>query len=141
MTDDASLATAVEKAVERDIGIESVQVKLLRLTPENDVERWLQSTALQITSDLAGAHWTSFEQIESTVEWPFLIVVVFWLATIFASFGVFAPPNSSVLVALFIASLSVAGSVYLMLEMDQPYSGPIKISSAPLLNALRHLGQ
>ena len=132
---------AVEQAVGSDIGIETIQVKLLKLTPENDAQRWLQSTALQISSDLAAAHWTSLEQMQSTVEWPFLIVVVFWLAAIFASFGVFAPPNSSVTVALFVAALSVAGSIYLMLEMDQPYSGPIKISSAPLRMALQQLGQ
>jgi hypothetical protein len=43
--------------------------------------------------------------------------------------------------ALFIAALSVAGSIYLMLEMDQPYSGPIKISSAPLRTVLEQLGR
>lgn len=132
---------AVEQAVGRDIGVETIQVMLLKLMPENDAQRWLQSTALQISSDLAAAHWTSFEQLQSTVDWPFLIVVVFWLAVIFASFGVFAPFNSSVTVALFLAALSVAGSIYLMLEMDQPYSGPIKISSAPLRMALQQLGR
>ena len=49
------------------------------------------------------------------------------------------PPNSSVTIALFVAALSVAGSIYLMLEMDQPYSGPIKIPSAPLRIALERL--
>jgi hypothetical protein len=63
------------------------------------------------------------------------------LVAIFASFGLFAPHNSSVTIALFVAALSVAGSIYLMLEMDQPYSGPIKISSAPLRTALEQLGR
>ena len=41
----------------------------------------------------------------------------------------------------FVAALSVAGSVYLILEMDQPYGGLVKISSAPLRAALQQLGQ
>jgi hypothetical protein len=130
-----------KEAIESDVGVETIQAKLLKLSPQNDAQRWLQSTALQISSDIAAAHWSSLEQIESGVEWPFLIVVVFWLAAIFASFGLTAPNNSSVTMALFVAALSVAGSIYLMLEMDQPYSGPIKISSAPLRTALEQLGR
>ena len=68
-------------------------------------------------------------------------VVVFWLAIIFASFGLFAPRNTSVTAALFVAALSVAGSIYLVLEMDQPYSGLIKLSSTPLRIALDQLGR
>ena len=65
-----------------------------------------------------------------------MAILVLWLAVIFASFGLFAPRNSIVAATLFVAALSVAGSIYLILAMDQPYSGPIKISSAPLRIAL-----
>jgi len=130
-----------EEAIGSDIGVETIQAKLLDLSPQTDAQRWLQSTALQISSDIAAAHWSSFEQIEGRVKWPFLAVVVFWLAVIFASFGLFAPRNASVTAALFVAAVSVAGSIYLILETDQPYSGPIKISSAPLRSALQQLGR
>lgn len=132
---------AAEQSIGRDAGVEAVQSKLLELTPQNDAQRWLQAAALQITSDIATARWSLFEQIDSRVKWPLLAAVVLWLAVIFASFGLFAPHNSSVAVALVIAALSVAGSIYLILEMDQPYSGPIQISSAPLRAALNQLGR
>ena len=45
------------------------------------------------------------------------------------------------IIAFFVCALSVAGSLYLILELDQPYQGLIKISSAPLHNALALLGQ
>jgi hypothetical protein len=35
----------------------------------------------------------------------------------------------------------LAGSVYSIIAMDQPYSGLIKISSEPLRSALAGLGQ
>jgi hypothetical protein len=59
----------------------------------------------------------------------------------FRELRAFAPRNTSVAGTLFVAALSVAGSIYLILAMDQPYSGPIKISSAPLRIALEQLGQ
>jgi hypothetical protein len=125
----------------RGSGIEVVQRKLLDLFPQTDAQRWLQSTALQISGAIAAARWSAFQQIGSSIQWPFMAVLVFWLTIIFASFGLFAPRNASVTAALLVAALSVAGSVYLILEMDQPYSGLIKISSAPLRAALEQLGR
>jgi hypothetical protein len=46
-----------------------------------------------------------------------------------------------VITALLVSSFSVAGAVYLILEMDQPYSGLIKLSSAPMSKALGLLGR
>jgi hypothetical protein len=69
-----------------------------------------------------------------------LAILIFWLAMIFASFGLFAPRNGTVIAVLLICALSVAGSLYLIVQMDQPYSGLIKLSSAPLRAAFSELG-
>jgi hypothetical protein len=37
--------------------------------------------------------------------------------------------------------LSVSGALFLILEMNSPLDGMIKISSAPLHKALEHLGK
>jgi hypothetical protein len=118
-------------------GIEGVQQALLDLAPKTDAQRWLQSTALQTTSTIAARRWLIAQQIASNLRWPFLVVLIFWLAVIFASFGLFA----LVVAALFVAALSVAGSIFLILEMDQPYGGFIKIRSDPLRSALEQLGR
>jgi CDP-diglyceride synthetase len=122
-------------------GIENVQQKLLALDPQTDAQRWLKSTALTISGTMAAARWTALQEIGSSIQWPFMAVLVFWLAVIFASFGLFAPRNGIVTAALLVAALSVAGSIYLILEMDQPYGGLIKISSAPVRTALEQLGR
>jgi fumarate reductase subunit C len=57
------------------------------------------------------------------------------------SFGMFAPRNSSVIISLFVCALSLAGSIYLIVDMDQPYSGFIKLSNAPVLTALDQIGR
>ena len=77
----------------------------------------------------------------SSISPPFLIVVILWLALIFGSFGLFSPDNATVLVILVVCALSVAASVFLILEMDQPFHGLIKVSGAPIRYALEHIGQ
>ena len=73
---------------------------------------------------------------------PFLVVVILWLSIIFASFGLFAPRNTTVIVTLCVCALSLSGAIFLILEMYEPYSGGlIQISSAPLRAALAQLGQ
>jgi len=136
-----SMGNVDADAIGRGPGIEIVQRKLLDLAPQNDAQRWLKSTALQISSNIAEARWLVVEQAGSSIQWPFLAILVFWLAIIFASFGLFAPWNGSVITALFVCALSVAGSIYLIVEMDQPYGGLIKISSAPLRAVLDQLSR
>src|SRR5215203_5359584 len=99
------------------------------------------SNALEISNTLARSRWTIVEQIGTRFPWPFLIIVVFWLAIIFASFGLFAPRNASVIAALFIAALGLAGAVFMILEMEQPYQGIVKIPSTSLRIALDQLGR
>ena len=72
---------------------------------------------------------------------PFLVVVIFWLAVLFASFGLFAPPNATVIVTLFVCALSVSGAIFLILELAEPFGGLIQVSSAPLREAFAHLGR
>jgi hypothetical protein len=114
---------------------------LARLSPKTDDQRDLKSQALQVISDIGQMRWLLAEQNESSISTPFLIVVVFWLTLIFVSFGLFAPPNWTVFVTLFLCSLSVAGAFFLVLELDQPFGGLIQISSLPLRGALEHLGR
>ena len=135
------IGQAVAKAPEGRVNIEAVQDKLRQLSPRNDAQRWLQSRALQISGDIAEGRWLLIEQIgQSSVPMPFLVMLVFWLTVIFTSFGLFSPRNATVIAVLLICALSAAGSLFLVLELDTPYAGLMKVSSAPLHNALAHLG-
>ena len=133
---------AATEAPETRVNIETIQDRLRQLSPRNDAQRWLQSRALQISGDLAEARWLLLEQLgQRSIPMPFLMMLVFWLTFIFASFGLFSPRNATVITVLLVCALSAAGSLFLILELDTPYAGLIKVSSAPLANALAHLGQ
>jgi hypothetical protein len=129
------------RSIAKGPGVEVIQRQLLALAPQNDAQRWLQSTALQISRDAAEGRWLALQRTGSSIQWPLLTVVIFWLAVIFASFGLFAPKNASVFVALALGALSVAAAIYLMVELDQPYSGFIRLSGAPLQTALEQLNR
>jgi hypothetical protein len=62
-----------------------------KLSPQNDVQRSLKSQAVQVATDLGQMRWLLFEQTESSVSLPMLIVLISWLAIIFMSVGLFAP--------------------------------------------------
>ncbi|MGO9606465.1 MAG: hypothetical protein ACLQAT_24260 [Candidatus Binataceae bacterium] len=57
------------------------------------------------------------------------------------SIGLFAPHNTTVIGTLLVCALSVSGAIFMIIELDQPFEGLIRISSAPVKNALAHLGQ
>ena len=65
-----------------------------------------------------------------------LMVVVCWLFVIFLSFSLLAPPNATASLALLVAALSVSGALFLILELDRPFDGLIRISGQPMHHAL-----
>ena len=67
--------------------------------------------------------------------------MVFWLSMLFISFGLFAPRNVTAIVTLLLSAVSVAGALFLILELNHPFSGLLQIPSTPLRNALAVLGR
>ena len=122
-------------------GSEAIYDTIQALSPQNDRQRSLQAQALAIGVGLSRTRWLLVSQGTHSIPWPFLVVLVCWLAFIFGSFGLFAPPNGTVLVGLFVCALSFSSAIFLILELDQPFKGLIQISSAPLREALGRLGQ
>ncbi|MFZ0050683.1 MAG: hypothetical protein WAK96_02820 [Desulfobaccales bacterium] len=136
------IGQAVTEAPQGRINFEAIQDKLRQLSPRNDAQRWLQSRALEISGEIAEGRWLLIEQLgQRSIPMPFFVILVFWLTIIFASFGLFSPRNATVITVLLICALSAAGSLFLIMELDTPYQGLIKVSSAPLRIALAHLGQ
>jgi hypothetical protein len=78
-------------------------------------------------------------QSASSISRPLLTALVCWLAIIFFGFSLVAPPNATTRLALIASAFSVAGAVFLILELDQPLAGLIRIPSTPMVNALSHL--
>jgi|SRR5262249_39550186 len=122
-------------------GPEALYDTLQALSPRDESQRAIQAQALRIATDLGGTRWLLAAQRSGSIPMPFLVMLVCWIAVIFVSFGLFAPPNATVVATLLICALSVSGAIFMILELDQPFGGLVQISNEPLRNALAQLGQ
>jgi len=116
-------------------------VALLKLEARDDTERTLKTQAANLTLELGQLR--SLMRAESTpsLSKPMLVVVVLWLVMIFLSFSLLAPANTTANFALFASALCAAGAVFLILELNRPFGGLMRISSEPMLNVLRQVGK
>jgi hypothetical protein len=121
--------------------IDKMEAQLRTLSPQSESQRWLKSRALQVLGDLQLTRWLALAASGHSVPTAFLVIVVSWLTFIFGSFGLFAPRNVTVGAVLVVCAAAASTSIFLILEMDEPFSGLLKVSSAPLRYALAHLGQ
>lgn len=118
---------------------EQVYLGIQRLAAHDNVQRSLQSRAVQISNDLAQARFLLFVEAENLIPTSFLAVLAFWLVIIFASFSLFSPLNVTIFTFLFLFASSAACAVFLILHLSRPFTGVMMLSSAPLRNALAPL--
>jgi hypothetical protein len=110
------------------------------MTPADDVHRALQARAEQISTDVAQLRLLLFVESNNSIPVPFIGVLVFWLIIIFASFSLFSDMNPTLFVALCTFAFSASAAIYLILELNDPFTGLMSISDRPLLNVLGPLG-
>ncbi|MFZ0917557.1 MAG: hypothetical protein WAN04_11735, partial [Candidatus Udaeobacter sp.] len=111
------------------------------LSPHDDTQRKLKDQATTVATDFAQLRSLLAAQSVPSISTPMLIILVSWLVVIFLGFGVLAPPNFTVILALMVSALAVSGAIFLILELDQPFDGVIRISSEPMLNAMHQFAQ
>jgi hypothetical protein len=114
--------------------------EILKLSPRNEAQRSLQARAIDASNDLGKTRLLLFTKTAGPIPLPFLVILIFWLTIIFASFSLFADTNATTIVALGIFALSASASIFLILELSQPFTGLMMISSEPLRTALGSMG-
>jgi hypothetical protein len=112
---------------------------IFALSLQNNVQRSLQGRIIQTANDLGQARLSLYVQSGDTISIPFLMILVFWLTMIFAILSLLTRLNVLVGLILLFCSLSVSGAIFLILDLDRPFTGVLQIPSAPLRNALAPL--
>lgn len=120
---------------------EQVYESLHKLSPQTEEQTALKTQALSIVTDIGQMRWLLLAQTGSSISTPMLVVVIFWLTTVFVSFGLFAPSNPTVIATQCLCALAIAGAIYLVLELDRPFGGLIQLPSTAMRSALEHLGK
>ena len=111
------------------------------LSPHDDAQRKLKEQAISVGIDIGQLRSLLAAQSVPSISTPMLIVLVLWLAIIFMGFSTLAPPNVTAIFALIVSAVAVSGAIFLILELDQPFGGVIRISSEPMVNALSQIAK
>jgi hypothetical protein len=125
-----------QPSVEGDLVYEALE----NLNPQNDNQRNLKYRALSTVAGVTEARVRLFEESQAAMPNVLIAVVMFWLTLLFASFTLFSPINPTGAVVLAVIAASASAAIFLVLELNQPFSGLLQISPAPLRDALGALG-
>lgn len=123
---------------------ETLYYQILSLKPDNDVRHGIRDEALSLTYDLSLARDTIVMGQSRSIPGAFLIVlgvILFWFVAIFFSFGLYAPTNATVLSTLVISALAVTLALFMIMELNRPFDGLLRMPSEPLVEALQHIGK
>lgn len=120
---------------------EALQATIQALAPSNETQLNAKAQSLQIVDQVFAARSLILLQAQGSIPVPLLMVMVAWLSIIFGCFGLFTKANGTVIVALFMCALSVAGAVFMIEELSRPLDGLVRVSVAPMRDTVQRMGQ
>lgn len=120
---------------------ESLFEKVAALEPTTDVNRLLKTRALEITMGMGQLRQRLVVNDERSIPTPLLIVLGIWQIVLFVGVGLLTPCNATTLTIHLVCIASIAGAIFLIMELDRPFAGIVKVSDAPLRSVISHLGE
>lgn len=93
-------------------------------------------------NDIVRLRWRVAEEARDSAQAePFIPMLVAWLMVIFMSLGYRAPRARLVPLVYVVSAALIAGTLFLVIDMQRPFSGPIRVSTAPIDRALMAMQQ
>lgn len=127
----------VQRAEDLEAFVEAIQ----RLKPSSEAQAESQDRAVELALGILHDRWALKTEHSASTPTVFLIVLLAWLAIEFFIFGLFATRNAPVLIATFLGAIMVASAFFLVLDLEGPTTGPMRISTGTLERALAIMGQ
>jgi hypothetical protein len=113
--------------------------ELFALKPANAHDQWLLGQATTLAGKIGDTRWLLAQQVGQGTPREFVALLVFWLALLFASFGLLAPPNLLTATTLTLCAVAVAGAIGMVLELEKGFGGLIHVSPQPMRQAVAQL--
>jgi hypothetical protein len=120
---------------------DAVYVSVHGLSPHDETQRALKAQATTLMVQLGELRSLIQAQAVPSVSKPLLIALVSWLVVIFFGFSLVVPANATSTLALVAGAFSVACAMFLILELDHPFAGVLRIPSDPMTNTLNRLAK
>jgi hypothetical protein len=121
--------------------LDQVGRELRGLDPAGAAQQKLAADCMDLFQHLKQRRWKLIDDAYTSISMPFYLVLAFWLSLVFASFGLSAPRNMLSFVMLALGAVSIASAIFVILDLDTPFTGLFGISSQPLRHALTHLSR
>ena len=121
--------------------LDQVETTIRGLQPQDARHRRLAADCLSRFDRLQRQRWKLIEEAHSSISTPFYLVLVFWLVIVFASFGLSAPRSVLSYTTIGLGAISIASAVFVILDLDTPFSGVFMVASGPMRDALAHLSR
>lgn len=106
------------------------------LVPATPTQRWLQPRMLSVAETMVEEHFALVKQKLDDIPMPLILLLLVWLILLFASYGLFAPEHPTSVLVLLMSSFAVSGAILLILELETPTGGFLKLSAEPLQHAI-----
>jgi len=132
-------------ALDPDDGDEAARGRFLQqiqaLPVRDELGRAVQRRIVEVLAQNARTRVLLLNQVNNDLPLPIILIVSFWLVTLFLAFGLVARANAVVLAALVIGAASVGGAMFLVLELNRPFGGVMQIGDGSPRAALAMMGR
>ena len=129
------------RAVERGRQLEEFVKEIQRLEPKSEAAAAHRDRAVDLAVDIMHDRWVLKTERAASTPTVFLLVLLAWLALEFFIFGLFANQNTAIMIATFVGAVMVASAFFLVLDLEGPMTGPMRISTENLRRAVAIMGQ
>jgi hypothetical protein len=136
--DDTSRAAAYEASYK---AMGSLNKFLDGLTPKTPAQTSLLAAARANYAFIGEQRLLMSLQAATPIPWPLIYAVTFWASLLFASMGLLSKLSPMSIAMLVLGSASIGLAIFLILEFSQPYISSIRVSPAPLEQAILQLDQ
>ena len=134
--DDTSRAAAYEASYR---AMADMNKFLDGLTPKTPAQTSLLTAARANYAFIGEQRLLMSLQAATPVPWPLIYAVTFWASLLFASMGLLSRLSPMSVAMLVLGSASIGLAIFLILEFSQPYTSSIRVSPAPLEQAILQL--
>jgi hypothetical protein len=115
---------------------EQVNGAIAALSPATDAQRAVKRRLEEASAEIAKTRLLMFADGDRAILTPFLLILIFWLAVVFASYALFVEPRPVVIAALLIFAFSISSALFLVADLSQPFAGLMQLPKEQLRSTL-----
>jgi hypothetical protein len=121
--------------------LNEMRIAVIALPAKREADQVLHASAIRLSESVVEKCWLLHQRTRTRLLPSFTLMLTFWMTAIFMSFGYNSPQNAVVVMALFIGAVAIAACFFLVVEMDTPFQGVLRISSHAMHDALDHMSE